>query len=115
MSTTSELDAFGKVVVERVVEPVSALFSANLKRSVSADCTSDEADRFLSKLNSEDELILQKFIHAAIVKTTHYFLWQAEQGAFDIQLNAKSVADLSDGLSGELYSDDGWLARFGKK
>lgn len=112
MSIRSSLDIFGQGLVQWVIDPVLALFRDSLKRSVSTECGEQEIDRLLSKLDVQDVAVLQKIIRAAVVKTTHYLLWQAEQEKITILQNGQDIAKLSDGLSGELYLDDGWLERY---
>ena len=112
MSISGSLDFFGRGLVQFVIDPVLSLFRENLVRSASAECSKHEIEQLLSKLDDKDMAVLQKVVRAAVVKTTHYFLWQAEQEKITILQNGQDIAKLSDGLSGELYLDDGWLERY---
>lgn len=56
----------------------------------------------------------------AIDETLHQVLWMFERSErFDITTRLESgetvsLRDASDGLSGELYTEDGWLARYSR-
>ncbi|MDF2859636.1 MAG: hypothetical protein K0Q87_5487 [Neobacillus sp.] len=57
-----------------------------------------------------------------IVDTTlHHLLWTFEQNEL-IDINVAngdskqiSIKEISDGLAGELYTEDGWISRFSDK
>lgn len=63
-------------------------------------------------------------VRDAVVKmvdlTLHNFLWMLEGGeGLELLFKTKdgeviNLTELSDGLAGELYSEDGWIAKFSK-
>lgn len=75
----------------------------------------------LISASGQSELI--KDLVPEIVDTTiHNLLWTLEQEEMiDVTVNVDvdgklaSLKDVSDGLAGELYTEDGWIFRFSKK
>lgn len=65
--------------------------------------------------------VINQAIVSSIDDVVHNFLWMLEQHE-DIDLlcgeddeSAKeNVRDLSDGLTGEIYTEDGWIAKFSR-
>lgn len=60
-----------------------------------------------------------KAVMAGVVDDTmHHLLWMLEQDDEQCRLlygdstSEHDLVEISDGLSGELYSEDGWIARF---
>lgn len=86
----------------------------------------DESDRgrrmssLLGELSAREVEACRALALEAVDITLHYVLWMFERSdRFDIvdrrpQEQPVSVRDLSDGLSGELYTEDGWIARFSR-
>ncbi len=74
--------------------------------------------RLLRDLDSTAIDILQDIIPKIVDTTLHYLLLTLEQEtALSLaveteKLEVPDIADISDGLAGELYTDDGWIARF---
>jgi hypothetical protein len=63
---------------------------------------------------------IRHLVVIAVDTALHNFLWAVEssrriklgiQGGDDV---VQDVVELSDGLSGELWTDDGWIARFSR-
>ena len=38
-----------------------------------------------------------------------------EHEDIDVQVKKQNISDISDGLAGELYTEDGWIQRFTKQ
>jgi chaperonin GroEL (HSP60 family) len=114
MSNKEIIDNFGEIIMSNVVDPVFNLYDHDLKRSAKKETTEEEMQLLMSKLSQDDLEVIKKIVLSAIKTTTHYFLWQAEQKNLDIFFKDMNIAELSDGLTGELYLDDGWFARFSK-
>jgi hypothetical protein len=114
MNNEQLIEDFGEMVIHSVVDAVFNLYDHDLKRSVKSEASETEMCELLAKLSPAEVGVLKKIALSAIKTTTHYFLWQAEQKKLDIVFQDANVADLSDGLSGELYLEDGWFAHFSK-
>ena len=76
--------------------------------------------RSFRSLSADDREILVDLIPGIVDTVLHHLLWTAEQQS-DLQLGIKtdhgieSLREISDGLPGELYTDEGWIARFSKE
>jgi len=74
----------------------------------------------LAAFSDEQELVVRELVVSAVDDAIHNLLWMLEQNADEIHLMCgvpetaakENVSDLSDGLCGELYGEDGWIARF---
>ena len=115
------LDHFGEVLMKNVRDYTINQWDRDFERS-----------KIVVKL---DQLISEKFkdfkpkqmesvkwLIPRIVDTTiHYFLWMFEQEEnIDIAVTLdgeyiERLQDISDGLCGELYTEDGWISRFSKE
>jgi hypothetical protein len=76
-------------------------------------------ERFHHLAFEEEEYL--KTLFTEVVDTTLHFLLSLadEKDKIDIILHTKSdtavnIRSISDGLAGELYSDNGWISRFSK-
>ena len=64
--------------------------------------------------------LLQAFVYDSVDSIMHHFLWMIEeQESLDLityedddKKHFLSLKDLSDGLCGELYTDEGWIAKY---
>ena len=72
---------------------------------------------------SDNQLeIIRNVVVNAIDDVLHNFLWMLEQHVGEVRLlvfeeqasSGKDAVALSDGLSGEAYTEDGWINRFSK-
>jgi hypothetical protein len=82
--------------------------------------------RNLVSLTDEQRAIVRKEVIEGIDGAIHHLLWLFEQhdaNGFDVifvgtaddpALEPVSVSDLSDGLGGEPYTEDGWIAKYSR-
>jgi hypothetical protein len=76
--------------------------------------------KYFSKLPHETKEALRKLVPVAVDTTVAYFIFLFEENP-DLDLVAVlpegliSLTEVSDGLNGELYGDDGWIARFSEQ
>lgn len=79
----------------------------------------------LVALTEEQRAIVRREVIDGIDRTIHHLLWMFEQhdvNEFDVvyvgtdedSFAAVSVSDLSDGLGGEPFTEDGWIAKYSK-
>jgi|WetSurMetagenome_2_1015567.scaffolds.fasta_scaffold1118757_2 hypothetical protein len=113
------LDAFGLLLMRRVRDEAILDWDMILDGRMK----SPRAQRIRQDLAVLDEraLSLISALVPRIVDTTlHHLLWILEQEK-SLRLEIKTdnetteVSSLSDGLPGELYSSDGWIARFSQQ
>ncbi len=71
----------------------------------------------IAKLDNEQVELLKFIIKTFVDKALFNSLFFFEEGDWQISNPSKKIenlSDLSDGLSGELYTEDGWIAKFSK-
>ena len=114
MESKSTLDKFGKFIVESLrdkgIDFVERLLNSQWNAPALQNIQTE-----LSKLSDPQKQIIKQAIIAAFDSSIHDFLF-ALQDKEDIQIlvDGQNVVELSDGIHGESYSDDGWNARFSK-
>lgn len=118
--TNNILSEFGKILIEevrdRTISETDAILSGHMK-----DVTSkDFYKKIESKFDFEQKKLLRNLIFHAVDLTIHNFLFMTEQkDAIKLYFNSESgecidLNKISDGLCGELYSEDGWIKKFSK-
>ncbi len=113
------LDKFGQILMLKVRDETITDWGM----IVSGKMLGEHAERMrkiFQKLSSEELQIIDKLVPEVVDTVLHHLLWTIEQQD-DLILSIrdhKSVIDLkrvSDGLPGELYTNEGWIARFSKQ
>lgn len=75
----------------------------------------------ISSFGKSELEIINEIVTDVVDRTLHNFLWMLEQSpdftVAAVQLDAPRIdlVELSDGLSGELYSERGWISIFSDK
>ena len=118
------LEEFGRLVmVQR--DTVTRQFEHQVEGTNPA-IRQERRHRSLASLTEEQRAIVRREVIEGIDGAIHYLLWTFEQHdahGFDVMYVGKeddpppapiSVSDLSDGLGGEPYTEDGWIANFSK-
>ena len=111
------LEIFGKKFIERVrddgIEYWEQVFENKMK-----DQGSKELHRLISDFKEEDQKIIMKLLIKTIDQSLHDILWFFETSEkFSILDNEthEKLDEESDGLAGELYSEEGWIQKFSSK
>lgn len=116
----SALDYFGEVLMKKVRDPAISQWEGIIDgrmKSASAQRVHDA----LAGLNPEQMEVLRSLVPQIVDTTLHHLLWTLEQNEnIDVAVktpteSVKSIRDVSDGLSGEVYGDDGWISSYSKK
>lgn len=106
------LSEFGKNIICNVRDPV--LF--DLEKIISGQIKTEQDTLFhqrISKLSSDEILLLKDLSTYLVDKTLHNLLFMFENSDNCLILSDdKNLAEISDGLCGELYTDDGWIGKF---
>ncbi|STZ56295.1 Uncharacterised protein [Moraxella lacunata] len=109
MNTLSE---FGKNLICNVRDPVLS----DLEKLIDGQIKSEQDTLFHQRISqlSPDEILLLKELSTYLVdKTLHNLLFIFENSDNCLILSDdKNLAEISDGLCGELYTDDGWIGKF---
>lgn len=119
MTKEEILQKFGQILISEVRDEAIDKY----EMTVSGTMKSAAATEFHNKLNkfSEDQLsVVRQVVVSSIDDVVHNFLWMLEQHEDDLDLfcsedegsDKKNIRELSDGLSGEIYTEDGWIAKY---
>jgi len=78
-----------------------------------------ELQALLGTLSEAQRGLVRRAFIASLDYAIHDFLFALQEqsdndGPVRIRVRGKNVAALSDGLQGELFTEDGWYARFSK-
>jgi hypothetical protein len=73
--------------------------------------------RDLARLPLDQRTLVRRAVIDSLDVAIHDFLFALQEqsdtaGPIAVQVQGKDIAQLSDGLQGEPYGDDGWYARF---
>lgn len=118
MKVGTEADKFGAFLVAKLrdaaIDHADALLAAHWK---APGLQSLQAD--LGRLTAEQRAIVRRCVVEAVDGGIHDFLFALGEeydsdSSIAIIVDGHNIATQSDGLHGELYTDDGWYARFSK-
>jgi len=112
------LDYFGRILIKNVrdeaIEHWDNILTGKMKGQESQKIHQD----IINNINKEQIELLQNLLPQVVDTTLHYLLWTIEQEVsikLSIHLDQSpplELRNISDGLPGELYSEDGWICRF---
>jgi len=113
------LDKFGEVLMQSVRDRTIS----NCDKILNGQMKGITAQQVIEKLEgfSDEQIETLKWIIPQIVdESLHNFLFMIEECNninVEVQINNETgnVRELSDGLAGELYTEDGWIFRFSKE
>lgn len=114
----SALDIFGKFLIENLVDKGFERFNA-LKTNSLKGPTTPPISEGLSELSTEQISLVESVVENVLISATHDFLFALEvesDFAKEVVVNVRgsNIAEISDGLQGELFSEDGWLSKYRK-
>lgn len=109
------LDKFGKIFIDEVRDYTMDIMELILNGKMGG-LVVDEIKSKISEFDKEDKEVISMIVSEAITTCMHHMLVMCEQHE-EIQLlyNSKDLDEESDGLCGELYTEDGWIYRFSKQ
>nr|WP_092067147.1 hypothetical protein [Dendrosporobacter quercicolus]NSL49713.1 epimerase [Dendrosporobacter quercicolus DSM 1736]SDL50153.1 hypothetical protein SAMN04488502_10164 [Dendrosporobacter quercicolus] len=115
----SVLDKFGEVLVENVRDRTIS----NWDKILSGKMKGLSAQQVLEKIggfNEEQKEALRWLVPKIVDVSLHNYLAMIEEYEdinVEVVNNGQSgnIRELSDGLAGELYTEDGWISRFSKE
>lgn len=119
MTNKDLLDSFGKLLMSEVrdeaIEKYEMIAQGKIRSKSAQDLNSK-----LSKLDDEQLSLVREAVVSSIDDVLHNLLWMIEQSDDQITLtcndenNAVNIHTISDGLSGEMYTEDGWIAKYSR-
>ena len=119
MMSKKALDLFGKILIQRIRDETIEEWYETVdgkKKGI----TAEKIQKLLASFNDEQLDVLRQLIPEIVDTTLHYLLWTLEQeNSINVSVEiggemSPSIRDVSDGLAGELYSEDGWIAKYSK-
>lgn len=112
------LDVFGEILMKSVRDEAIKQW----EKTIQGELKSQESQKLHKLISSSGQSQLFIDLVPKIVDTTlHHLLWAFEQNELiDINVSNEdskqiSIKEISDGLAGELYTEDGWISRFSDK
>ena len=109
------LNEFGEVLIKEVRDRTIRLFDKKLQGEMK-DKDSQLLFEKVNKLSKEQQLLICEIIHQIVDLSLHNMLCVFEEhDKFQIVIDGENIADISDGLSGELYTSDGWIEKFSEQ
>jgi hypothetical protein len=113
------LDTFGEILIKKVRD-VTIHNWDNIIDGKMKGQRSKEIREKLSIFNDEQIEVLKELFPMVVDSTLHHLLWTLEQEdgiklSVEVDQKVNSIRDISDGLAGELYTEDGWIMRFSEK
>ena len=116
--TDSRLDKVGEFVMTRLRDRGIDFADGVLAGALRAPALAD-VQAAIGRLSLEDRTLLRAVVVESIDVAVHDFLFAlGEASDFDTGVELRcagvNVAEISDGLQGELFGADGWVARFSK-
>lgn len=118
MKALSPVDKFGKFIVENLRDKGIDFAEGLLKKHWKAPNLL-EMQNEIANLNDTQKKAFINAITETIDGAIHDFLFALqEQADFDndiqILVDGQNIVELSDGIHGEAYSDEGWFAKYSR-
>mgnify|MGYP001557793087 CR=1 FL=1 len=114
---TTSLDRLGKLVMQRLRDEPFEFFE-KLTQGHWKGPSLQRLHRDLRSLSPEQLQIVRRCVRFAVDEGIHSFLFglqeACEKEKLELRIQGDNVLDLTDGLHGELFTEDGWQARFSK-
>ncbi len=113
------LDRFGQFLMKKVRDEAVTDWKMIIDGRMKGE-SAEKVRALLRDVSDTDKKLVLQLIPGVVDTVLHHLLWAAEQEA-DLQLGMKmkdgieELRDISDGLPGELYSDEGWISRFSEE
>lgn len=109
-----QLSSFGNLFIESVRDNtlfvLEGIISGHMKSKVYK-----EMYEKINRMSEQDRELLMDFAYRMVDLSLHNMLFMFEaskEWIISDSENTINIAEDSDGLSGELYTDDGWIHRF---
>lgn len=118
--TQKPLDYFGEIIMTQVRDRSIREWDKTLE-GLMKGAKSQKYSEMFNNMTLEQQECIKTMISQVIDTTIHFMLWAFEQSnSIDIGFKLDSgkierLQDESDGLSGELYTEDGWIAKYSKE
>jgi hypothetical protein len=113
------LDKFGQLLMRDVRDEAITDWKMIIDGRMKGDLA-EKIREMLRNVSETDRKVLLQLIPGVVDTVLHHLLWTTEQQS-DLQVGIKiddrieELREISDGLPGELYTDDGWISRYSRE
>ncbi len=112
MKTLAPIEKFGKFIVENLRDK-GIDFAEDLLKGHWKAPELIEMQNEIANFNSSQKTVFIKAITATIDGAMHDFLFALQEiNDIKILVDGQNIVELSDGIHGEAYSDEGWFAKY---
>jgi hypothetical protein len=114
MDAQETLDKFGEFLMKKYRD--KGIFKADglLSNYWKAPALKEMQDA-LAELSESQKQLVRKVVEEVLDSAMHDFLFAVtENEDIQIRVDGENVAELSDGLHGESYGENGWIAKYSK-
>jgi hypothetical protein len=113
------LDKFGQLLMKRVRDEAVTDWKMMIDGRMKG-ASAEKVREFLGRLSEAEKKLFSQLIPGVVDTVLHHLLWTVEQESdlyvgVETDNGIENLREISDGLPGELYSDEGWIARFSKE
>ena len=109
------LDYFGETLINEVRDRTIRLYDKKIHGTM-VDEASRKIYSKLSNFDEEHKAVLEEIIAGVVDLSLHNMLCVLDEHEdIKVLVNEDNIAEVSDGLAGELYTEDGWIERFSKQ
>ena len=109
------LEEFGEIFIKEVRDRTIDIFDRKTQGLMKSKESQLLFER-VTKLNDEQKSLISDIIPQIVDLSIHNMLCLFEEhDEFQIIVGRENIADISDGLSGELYTSDGWIEKFSEQ
>ncbi len=99
-----------KLVRDRSIDKFDGIRSGSLRSQRAI-----ELHKLLSSFDEQQKEIIKTLVIECVDNTIFNFLFMFEEDQDkELFVSGINANDISDGLSGELFTEDGWIAKFSK-
>jgi len=112
------IDKFGKFIVQKLRDETIEYYERLAEGTWKAPMIQKLQNQVMH-LNKEQKELIQRCIRECVDHGIHEFLFAfQEQSDFDNEIKIivkdRNIIEISDGIHGESFGEDGWYARFSK-
>lgn len=109
------LNEFGKIFINEVRDRTIRVYDKRIDGKMKDAC-SQELYSEVYKLNDSQRQLLEKIIPQVVDLCIHNMMCMFEEHEdMELRISGENISDISDGLSGELYTEDGWIQKYSKQ